>query len=183
MRKFYRFMNFSINSALFPKKRVYDYTLSDLESAKASIKNLDIEWKDIKTQASFDAIKQAERAFKSSLPAEMVALISMYNGARPDKDRVDTNIQTGVRIKTLLSIDRDDPDNVSPLKWMTKMNIAVYPFALTDQNDYIVLGRTDGKVYWMSKDIRSKMPFQYIADSPLDFLKKLYSLKEFKNIN
>lgn len=173
--KFY-YCNFSPINTLNPKKRVYDYTLADLENSKADIENIDIKWSDVKSNATFDAIKQAERSFKSCLPPDMIALISLYNGAIPDKNRIDTVLQTGIKIKSLLSIDKDDPDNINQLKWFNDYNIAAYPIAVTTDGDFIILGRTDGKVYWMSKDLRHRNLFQFIANTPIEFLKKLYSI-------
>ena len=130
---------------------------------------MNIYWKYV-TPVSKEQIAEVEKTFNVIIPDELKAVIMVGNNGVPSKRFFDTDFSQEHELKTLLSYDKRDAENIfSAFAVIRKENENLIPIANDPAGNLICL---DGSnvVFW--KHETNEM--ETIASSLTDFFDKLY---------
>ena len=130
---------------------------------------MNINWKYV-TPVSKEQIAEVEKTFNIIVPDELKAVIMVGNNGVPSKRFFDTDFSKEHELKTLLSYDKRDIENIfSAFAVIRKENEKLIPIANDPAGNLICL---DGGnvVFWKHETNE----LETIADSITDFFDKLY---------
>jgi len=130
---------------------------------------MEITWK-YTTPISEKSIANVEQVYHVQIPEELKTIIKKGNNGVPSKRYFDTNRSKEHEIKTLLSYDRSDMENVySAFEVLKEIDCKLLPFANDPAGNLICY---DGSkvVYWHHETDE----VEPVADSISEFFDKLY---------
>ena len=115
-------------------------------------------------------IKEVENHFNIVLPEDYKKVVIDNNNARPSINTFDTQFSKEHVFKKLLSLKKDDIENVYKSKHVLEsIDIELFPIANDPAGNLICL-KAGKIVYWLHENNKTL----YVADSFSDFLKSLY---------
>ncbi len=130
---------------------------------------MNINWKYV-TPVSKEQIAEVEKTFNIIVPDELKAVIMVGNNGVPSKRFFDTDFSKEHELKTLLSYDKRDIENIfSAFAVIRKENENLIPIANDPAGNLICLDNGN-VVFW--KHETNEM--ETIASSITDFFDKLY---------
>ena len=131
-----------------------------------------LKWDYVKPLKVKEAIDIFEKMTGSKIPSDIRSYIVKYNNGRPSKKTFNTDASEGRVIKSLLSFNASDADNIyDAYLALSKENEGLIPVASDPSGNYICF-TTGSKdiVLWLHETNKTEK----IASSFNDFLKKLY---------
>ncbi|MEG0235066.1 MAG: SMI1/KNR4 family protein [Cetobacterium somerae] len=131
-----------------------------------------MEWKFIKELKSKDSIKKFEDIIGMELPKDYIEFIEKYNGARPKLKLFKTITGKEHVIKTFLSFNITDIENIfSVNEWLKKdFNSEYFAIASDPAGNYIVYNKKF-EIYFWNHEINK---FELITKTFTDFINMLY---------
>lgn len=131
-----------------------------------------MEWKFIKELKSKDSIKKFEDIIGMELPKDYIEFIEKYNGARPKLKLFKTITGKEHVIKTFLSFNITDVENIfSVNEWLKKdFNREYFAIASDPAGNYIVYDKKF-EIYFWNHEINK---FELITKTFTDFINMLY---------
>ena len=133
-----------------------------------------LSWKYVKALKDRQCIKVFELENGITIPKDLKECIFDNNGGRPNVKVYDTNKSSGRVIKTLLSYNQEDVENIYKILPLFKENsIFLLPFASDPSGNFICvdLANKDSIVLW----IHETESTEYIAESFSKFLGILHN--------
>lgn len=131
-------------------------------------------WKFVKPLVDENTISEFEKIIGKELPDELKSDIKNHNAGRPEKRLFDTEKSQNKMIKSLLSFNKNDTNNVfSALEW----NIGP-----DNKDDFIVIGLDPfGNFICLDKDLEEivyiyhdNFRIELIAENYKEFIEKLH---------
>lgn len=131
-----------------------------------------MEWKFIKELKSKGSIKKFEDIIGMELPKDYIEFIEKYNGARPKLKLFKTITGKEHVIKTFLSFNITDVENIfSVNEWLKKdFNREYFAIASDPAGNYIVYDKKF-EIYFWNHEINK---FELITKTFTDFINMLY---------
>lgn len=131
-----------------------------------------MEWKFIKELKSRDSIKEFEGVIGKELPKDYIEFIEKYNGARPKLKLFKTITGKEHVIKTFLSFNKTDIENIfSVNEWLQKdFNSEYFAIASDPAGNYIVYDKKF-EIYFWDHEINK---FELITKTFTIFINILY---------
>lgn len=132
-----------------------------------------MEWKYVKTLETEDNIDEFECLVKYAFPESFRKCVTNYNGGRPSKRVFDTDKRRERELKSFLSFNKEDRENVWKINEWNKSELLdrYIAFAIDNFGNLICFDANDDKVIFM--DLEGVI-IEDIADSFTDFLECLY---------
>lgn len=134
---------------------------------------MDITWKYVKPLRSPGLIEDFETAMVYTFPDSFKACVKAHNGGRPSLEAFNTDQAKERAVKSLLSFNREDKDNIWKMsKWVkADLGKAYIPFAIDNFGNLICFdGGNDRIVFWNHETGR----IESVARSFDEFLAALY---------
>ena len=132
-------------------------------------------WKRVKKLTSINNINKFEKDYGITLPDLLKKFIISNNGGRPNLDIIKTEEGKEVEIKSLLSFNKEDIENIyNVIDYFKKeFNGELVPIASEPSGDYFCVDISKGSIlYWEQET--SKVIF--ISKNLNEFIDKLYKL-------
>ena len=108
------------------------------------------EWRYKKPLTDESAIGRLEGEWGFAMPASYVNTVKAYNGGRPPVGVFDTDITQERTIKSFLSLNSTDAENVyKACGVVSKIRSDVVPFGMDNFGNYICFNKADGKVVFL----------------------------------
>lgn len=132
-----------------------------------------MEWKYVKRLEDESLIDQFAKMVCCSFSPEFLKCVKEHNGGRPSKRCFDTDRGKGRVLKSFLSFNRQDKENVwDMLEWEKEdLGENLLPFAIDPAGNLICLKKTDGAVVFLNHETGGT---ELAAASFAEFLGKLY---------
>ena len=128
-----------------------------------------ITWKYVKPLVSLESIAEYETLTASPLPDDIKEVIRMYNGGRPSLKYYDLPKEKDKELKTLLSLNRSDIENVFAIYPLDSANGKLVPFASDPAGNFFVI--KERKIYlWLHESDE----VVFLAESFTAFLETLH---------
>ncbi len=129
-------------------------------------------WKYVKPIKDENSISDFEKEHGYSFPESFKETVKKYNGGRPEKDAYDTEMAKERTIKSLLSFNRTDKENI----WKLSENLEGIPkkyvtFAIDHFGNFICFDADDGSIAFVDHETANS---EKISDDFAAFLDKLY---------
>lgn len=128
-----------------------------------------MEWKYVKPLSSATAISEFEKEFNRSLPDEFKKFVKLHNGGRPERRAFTMEDGTEREIKTFLSFNRTDRENVWKLN--DPKAVGFTAFAIDNFGNLIGFTEKNTVTFWKHESDTA----QTVAGSFDDFLGLLQS--------
>ena len=132
-------------------------------------------WKRVKKLTSINNINNFEKDYGITLPDLLKKFIISNNGGRPNLDIIKTEEGKEVEIKSLLSFNKEDIENIYNVMdyFKKEFNGELVPIASEPSGDYFCVDISKGSIlYWEQET--SKVIF--ISKNLNEFIAKLYKL-------
>lgn len=129
-----------------------------------------MEYKYIKELKDINSIKEIEEKYKVKIPEILKNIIIRYNGGRPVKNIFMTKESKEKVIKTLLSYNQSDRENI--YIYLDFFKKGYIPFANTDFGDVICLNNKNENIELYLHEIDK---FEYVCENIEQFINKLYN--------
>lgn len=127
------------------------------------------EWRYVKPLADENQITETEKKLGFNFADSYVAFVKKYNGGRPPISIFDTNITKERTIKSFLSLNPSDPENIIALnKSLAEISSTVIAFAIDSFGNYICFEKTKGSIVFLEYETGT---IERISDNFDDFLK------------
>jgi len=128
-----------------------------------------MEWKYVKELKNKTAIDNIEEKSNIKIPEDLKQVIIKYNGGRPEKNVFDTTCSKERVMKSLISYNKDDKENI--YLYTGFFDKKLLPFAVTEFGDLICYNKNTNEIelYLHEQDKCEK-----ICDNILEFFNKLY---------
>ena len=123
-------------------------------------------WKYVKPLKDPKSIDKFESKHGIKFPKDLKEIFLKYNGGRPPKRYFDVGKEKDIEFKTLLSFNKDDPENIYTS--LDTSDNKLIPFASTPGGDFICL--KSNKIYFWIQDTDKSV---LIASTFTEFLKML----------
>lgn len=108
------------------------------------------EWRYIKPLNNENSIEDVEKKIGYKFCSSFVEFAKRYNGARPPIDEFDTDISKGRTIKTFLSLNETDTENiVKHNKYARGENNNVTAFAIDNFGNYICFDNMNKNIIFL----------------------------------
>lgn len=131
----------------------------------------ELKWKYIKPLKDEKSLDIIEEKFNFKIPIDLKECILKNNGGRPSRKVFDTDKSVERVIKTLLSYNENDIENIyRVLDIFKKEEIDLLPFAIDPSGNYICVDKENSVVLWNHET----NIVEYIAKSFSEFLNRLY---------
>lgn len=128
-----------------------------------------MEWKYVKPLKNMNSITQIECKYKVQIPQALKNMIIKYNGGRPEKRLFYTDKHTEKVMKSLLSYNTEDKENIYFFSEIFEKGFI--PFAITEFGDTICINNQNKNVELYLHETDS---FEYICKDVEDFINILY---------
>ncbi|MGL4672000.1 SMI1/KNR4 family protein [Cetobacterium sp.] len=131
-----------------------------------------MEWKFVKELKNKDTIQEFQSIVNQNLPRDYVDFIKNYNGGRPNLKLFKTITGKEHVIKTFLSFNHDDIENIFKVNsWLKKEFGDIY-FAIASDpaGNYIVFNKKY-EIYFWNHELNE---VQFVQNSFQSFIKELY---------
>ena len=129
-----------------------------------------MEWKYVKQLKDLQAIEKIELMSKIKIPISLKQIIINYNGGRPEKNIFDTKYSKEKVLKSLISYNIDDRENI--YIYTNFFDKGLLPFAITEFGDIICLNSKNNEVELYLHELNK---CEKICDNILEFIDKLYT--------
>ena len=129
-----------------------------------------MEYKYIKELKDINSIKEIEEKYKVKIPEILKNIIIRYNGGRPVKNIFMTKESKEKVIKTLLSYNQSDRENI--YIYLDFFKKGYIPFANTAFGDVICLNNKNENIELYLHEIDK---FEYVCENIEQFINKLYN--------
>jgi cell wall assembly regulator SMI1 len=134
-----------------------------------------IEWKYLKTPLSKEDIVKVEKQIGFVLPTDFVKLVMKHNGGRPRPNRFNTNDSSDRVLKSLISLNPNDPGNFySVLEWVGgRLQRSLVPIAEDPAGNYLCFDFSSTKpclVFWNNEN----GTIEFVCNGFVDLLDKLH---------
>lgn len=129
-----------------------------------------MEYKYIKKLEDINIINEIEQKYKVKIPKILKDTIIRYNGGRPVKNTFMTKEKSEKVIKTLLSYNQSDRENI--YIYLDFFKKGYIPFANTDFGDVICLNNKNENIELYLHEIDK---FEYVCENIEQFINKLYN--------
>jgi hypothetical protein len=132
-----------------------------------------MEWKYVKPLKDETSLDRLKKECGFTLPAEYVKIVKQYNGGRPQNKLFLTATQTEHQLKTFLSLNEDDRENVwETFEWESPAVVKGYlVFAVDGFGNLICLKKNGSVVFYNHEKIAEEL----VSKSFKEFMDALYS--------
>lgn len=103
-----------------------------------------MEYKYVKKLKNINSIQEIEEKYKVQIPQVLKDIIVKYNGGRPVANIFLTDNKKEKVIKTLLSYNKEDRENIYIYEEILEKNYI--PFAITEFGDLICVNNSDSSI-------------------------------------
>jgi len=134
---------------------------------------MNIQWRYVKPLKDKNLVEDFECAVTYEFPNSFKECIENYNGGRPSESVFDTYKTKGIAMKSLLSFNKEDKENIWSLnEWVKNdLNNLFIAFAIDNFGNLICFDmRNDNIIFWNHE----KNEKEFVAKSFDEFLNKLY---------
>lgn len=108
------------------------------------------EWRYVKPLANENLIAETEEKLGFKFGDSYVAFVKKYNGSRPPISVFDTNITKERTIKSFLSLNPSDPENIIILnRDVPEISSNVIAFAIDNFGNFICFEKTKGSIVFL----------------------------------
>lgn len=128
-----------------------------------------MKWKYIKKLKDINCITEIENKYNIHIPQTLKDIIINYNGGRPFENLFNTEKNDEKVIKSLLSYNIDDKENVYIFSEIFKKSFI--PFAITEFGDVICINNKNENIELYLHELDT---FEYICKDINEFLNILY---------
>lgn len=131
-----------------------------------------MEWKFIKNLKDEKTIKEFESIINKKLPQDYISFIKLFNGGRPSKKVFKTTSGKEHMLKSFLSFNHEDVENIfSVNKWLSKdLKNNYFAIASDPAGNYIVYNSKFELYFWNHENDT----IDFITDSLEKFIEILY---------
>lgn len=132
-------------------------------------------WKYVKALKSENAIEEFESTIKFEFPESFKEIVTNYNGGRPEKDIYDTDKTKERTIKSLLSFNKEDKENIwKMVEWDSNGLCKQYiTFAIDHFGNLICFSVKDKTIVFIDMET---LTTEIIAPDFSAFIGKLYTV-------
>lgn len=128
-----------------------------------------MEWKYVKPLKNTNNITEIEHRYNIQIPQTLKNVIIKYNGGRPEKRLFYTNKNTEKVMKSLLSYNEEDKENVYIFGEIFEKGFI--PFAITEFGDVICINNKNGNIELYLHELEE---FEYVCENIEQFFNILY---------
>lgn len=126
------------------------------------------EWRYVKPLANENLIAETEKKLGFKFVGSYVTFVKKYNGGRPPISVFDTDITRERTIKSFLSLNPSDLENIITLnKTVPELSSNVIAFAIDSFGNYICFEKTNGSIVFLDYETGE---IERISDNFDDFL-------------
>lgn len=131
-----------------------------------------MEWKYIKELKDINNIEKFEQILEIKLPEDYMEYIKKYNGSRPGKKLFQCENGDEHMIKTFLSFNPEDIENIFKYYEALKMQLpkGYFPIASDPGGNFIIYNREFKLYYWNHENNKK----EFIANNFKELIEKLY---------
>lgn len=131
------------------------------------------EWRYVKPLANENLITETEEKLNFKFEDSYVAFVKKYNGGRPPISVFDTDTTKERTIKSFLSLNPSDTENIITLnKNVPEVSSNAIAFAIDSFGNYICFDKTKGSIIFMDYETGT---IERISDNFDDFLNVISS--------
>ncbi|MEG0297529.1 MAG: SMI1/KNR4 family protein [Clostridium sp.] len=132
-------------------------------------------WKRVKKLSSINSINKFEQDYGITLPDLLKEFIIINNGGRPSLDITKTEAGREVEIKSLLSFNQEDTENIyNVIEYFKKeFNGTIVPIATEPSGDYFCIDITTGSIVYWDQETNA---VTFISKNFNEFINSLYVL-------
>lgn len=134
---------------------------------------MSITWKYIKPLKNPNEIEIFLKENSLQLPEDVIKCMKDNNGGRPSKDIFDTEESIEHVFKALLSLNREDKENIYNIYSSEFKEIELFPFATDPAGNYICIDLKDNKIVFYNHENSRK---EYICNNFHDLEDLLYEI-------
>jgi len=132
-----------------------------------------MEWKYVKPLKDDAAIERLIKACGYELPDEYVNIVKQFNGGRPQNKLFLTEKQTEHQLKTFLSLNQDDRENIwDSFEWDSPAVAMRYLIFAVDGFGNLICLKKNGSVVFFDHENNTE---ELVSQTFRDFLGALYS--------
>lgn len=132
-----------------------------------------MEWKYVKSLKDEAALERLEKKCGFTLPSEYLSIVKQYNGGRPQNKLFLTETQAEHQLKTFLSLNEDDCENVwETFEWESPVAANGYLAFAVDGFGNMICLKENGSVVFYDHEKNAEEP---VAKTFSEFMDVLYS--------
>lgn len=136
------------------------------------------EWRYIKPLVAENLIRDAEEKLGYNFTSSYVDFVKKYNGSRPPVSVFSTSISQERTIKSFLSFNPSDAENIIKLnKGVVEISAMLVAFAIDNFGNYICFDKQSHQVIFLDFETGKT---ELIGKTFSDFLKKIDSSNDMK---